>query len=126
MTNKKYLPQTLCVLFAAICILAVTQASAQEPVPATPEQQQQLMAWIPPSCCVTNNCCFEVSSSELQSLENDQWRVVATGQVLRRTEWSHNGKYIRCACDHVNGAWKVHRNANTRCVFPVMQSAGLK
>lgn len=126
MARKKYFRQTLFAFFAVPCILAVTDASAQEPVLATPEQQQQLMAWIPPSCCVTNNCCFEVSSSELQSLENDQWRVIATGQVLRRTEWSHNGKYIRCACDHVNGGWKVHRNANTRCVFPVMQSAGLK
>lgn len=124
MTNKNFFYVTLvAVLFMLAWLCPVTDGFAQEPVLATPDQQQQMMAWIPPSCCVTNNCCFEVPSAELQSLPDDRWRVVATGQILRRTEWSHNGKYIRCACDHIDGAWKVHRNANTRCVFPVLQSA---
>lgn len=127
MTNKKCFCQTL---FACFFLLAwlypASRGSAQEPVLATPEQQQQMMAWIPSSCCVTNNCCFEVPASELQSLPNDQWRIAATGQVLNRTDWSHNGKYIRCACDWNGQGWTVHRKANTRCVFPVLQSARLK
>ena len=110
-------------LLLFVLLVPAADGFAQEPVLASPEQQQKMMAWIPSSCCVTNNCCFEVPSSELQSLENDRWRVIATGQILNRTDWSHNGRHIRCACDFVNGAWRVHRNAVTRCVFPILQSA---
>lgn len=126
MTHKRCFYTAAAFVFMFAGFYPVTRGFAQEPVLATPEQQNQMMAWIPPSCCVTNNCCFEVPASELQSLPQDQWRIVATGQILHRTEWSHNGKYIRCACDNVDGVWKVHRNAHTRCVFPVMQSARMK
>jgi hypothetical protein len=128
MTKKKSFRQTLLVsVLTLVFLLAYMHAFAQdaEPVLATPDQQRQMMAWIPPSCCVTNNCCFEVNSSELKSLDDDKWEVVATGQVLKRTDWSQSGRYVRCACDMVDGHWKVHRNARTRCVFPVLQSAKL-
>ena len=42
-----------------------------------------LLTWIASSCCVTNDCCWEVSESELRSLPNDNWEVISTGQVLQ-------------------------------------------
>ena len=82
-----------------------------------------LRQWIPVHCCVTNNCCFEIKASELEPLAGDAWKICATGQVLARTDWSPDGRWWRCACDFIEGHWVVHREANTRCIFPAMQSA---
>jgi hypothetical protein len=84
-----------------------------------------LRQWIPIHCCVTNQCCWEITPKEVQSLDGDKWEVLATGQVLKRTNWSPDGKYYRCACDLVDGQWIRHLGANTRCIFPPMQSVKL-
>ena len=86
-----------------------------------------LLTWIASSCCVTNDCCWEVSESELRSLPNDNWEVISTGQVLKRTDWSADGKFYRCACDHdrTAGQWIRHQGANTRCIFVPMRTAAL-
>lgn len=77
-----------------------------------------LLTWIPAYCCVTNDCCWEVKSSELDSLPDDKWRVKATDQIKERTNWSPDGKFYRCACDYEGGKWVRHERANTRCIFP--------
>jgi hypothetical protein len=84
-----------------------------------------LLSWIPATCCVTNDCCWEVSERELAPLPDDQWRVVATGQIRHRTDWSPDGKFYRCACDYdqASGTWVRHQGANTRCVFVPLRSA---
>ena len=86
-----------------------------------------LLTWIASSCCVTNDCCWEISESELRSLPYDHWEVISTGQVLKRTDWSADGKFYRCACDHdtTAGAWIRHQGANTRCIFVPMRAAAL-
>jgi hypothetical protein len=84
-----------------------------------------LLSWIPSSCCVTNDCCWEVSERELRPLEGDRWEVLATTQVLPRTGWTPDGKFYRCACDLAEGKWVKHQGANTRCVFVPLRSAGL-
>jgi hypothetical protein len=86
-----------------------------------------LLSWIPTNCCVTNDCCWEVSERELKPLPNDQWEVLATGQVRKRTDWSPDGKFYRCACDQdrTTNKWIRHLGANTRCLFIPMRSAGL-
>ena len=86
-----------------------------------------LLSWIPATCCVTNDCCWEISESELRSLPNDNWEVISTGQVLKRTDWSADGKFYRCACDHdtTAGGWIRHQGANTRCIFVPMRTAAL-
>lgn len=85
-----------------------------------------LMSWIPATCCVTNDCCWRVEARELKSLPDDNWEIVSTGQVRKRTDWSPDGKYYRCACDYdvASKHWVRHQGANTRCVFVPMQSAG--
>ena len=79
-----------------------------------------LLSWIPHSCCVTNDCCHEVSERDVTSLPNDNWKINVTGQVLRRTANSPDGKYYRCYCDYdaAAGKWVVHPTASTRCIFP--------
>lgn len=112
------------VIAAIIALIGLARAYAQEPVLATPDEQREMMTWIPPSCCVTNNCCFKVSEKEIRPLPDDYWLIVATGQHIKRTDWSQNGHNIRCACDMQEGVWVVHEKARTRCIFPILQSAG--
>ena len=78
-----------------------------------------LLSWIPASCCVTNDCCWEIQSSEVQPLPNDRWLIRASGQVVTRTAWSPDGKYWRCACDPGPGVgqWTRHDKARTNCLF---------
>ena len=102
-----------------IAVLGAAFATAAQPQ----DENDWLRKWIPVHCCVTNNCCFEIKSNEIQSLPDDKWKVLATGQVLARTNWSPDGRTWRCACDPVQGEWVVHKQANTRCIFPAMQSA---
>jgi hypothetical protein len=84
-----------------------------------------LLSWIPATCCVTNDCCWEVSERELISLPDDEWQVKSTGQVRKRTAYSPDGKFYRCACDYDNAEkhWIKHQGANTRCIFVPMRSA---
>jgi hypothetical protein len=82
-----------------------------------------LLTWIPATCCVTNDCCWEVTESELRPLSDDHWEVVSTGQVKKRTDWSPDGRFYRCACDYTEGHWVRHQGAVTRCVFVPLRSA---
>jgi hypothetical protein len=86
-----------------------------------------LLSWIPATCCVTNDCCWEITESELKPLPDDNWEVVSTGQVRKRTDWSPDGKFYRCACDYdaASRHWIKHQGANTRCIFVPMRTAGL-
>jgi hypothetical protein len=83
-----------------------------------------LLSWIPATCCVTNDCCWEISERELISLPDDEWQVRSTGQVRKRTGWSPDGKFYRCACDYdnVEKVWVKHQGANTRCLFVPMRA----
>jgi hypothetical protein len=82
-----------------------------------------LLSWIPATCCVTNDCCWEVSERELRAMPDDEWEVRSTGQVRKRTAFSPDGKFYRCACDYdnVDKHWVRHQGANTRCIFVPMR-----
>ena len=86
-----------------------------------------LLSWIPATCCVTNDCCWQVTESELKSLPDDNWEVMSTGQVRKRTDYSPDGRFYRCACDFDADSrhWIRHQGANTRCIFVPMRTAGL-
>lgn len=105
-------------------ILAATAAFAQQRHHSNP----WLLSWIAPICCVTNDCCWQISANEVRPMPNDSWEVRATGQVVKRKDWSPDGKYYRCACDYdsVDKQWIRHQGANTRCLFVPMQSVMLK
>lgn len=82
-----------------------------------------LLSWIPATCCVTNDCCWEISEREVRSLPDDEWEIRSTGQVRKRTAYSPDGKFYRCACDYdnVDKRWNRHQGANTRCLFVPMR-----
>jgi hypothetical protein len=106
--------------------LAITLAAAagaamaqQNPYHSNP----WLLSWIPATCCVTNDCCWEISEREVRPLADDNWEIVSTGQVRKRTDWSPDGKFYRCACDFGEGKWIKHQGAFTRCLFVPLRSA---
>ena len=76
-----------------------------------------LRTWISASCCVTNDCCYDIQAADIRDLGNDYYQIVASGQVLKRTGWSPDGQYWRCACDSIDGKWTVFDKAFTRCLF---------
>jgi hypothetical protein len=96
-------------------LLLASTSLAKEPYHSNPK----LLEWIPATCCVTNDCCWEISSSEVTSLPDDEWKIHSTGQVRKRTAFSPDGKYYRCACDYDlnEKTWNKHQGANTRCIF---------
>lgn len=78
----------------------------------------KLKEWIPATCCVTNDCCWEISESEITMLPDQNAEVKSTGQV-KKYQFSQDSKFYRCACDYdnVNKVWNRHQGANTRCLF---------
>jgi len=87
------------------------------------EHHNWLLSWIASSCCVTNDCCFEIAERDVVDLGNNKLRIVASGQVVERKGFSPDGKYYRCACDLNDGKWVVHPTAHTRCLFTPMQGS---
>jgi hypothetical protein len=85
--------------------------------------QAWLLSWIPPSCCVTNQCCFQVKSTDVRSMPGDQWLILASGQTIRRSGWSPDGNYWRCACEQQSGRWVIFPAAWTRCLFVPMPNS---
>jgi hypothetical protein len=113
--------RSLTIVLIATCAIGAAASHAQIVLP-DPVTHGWLRTWIPVHCCVTNNCCFSVSAADVEPMPEDSWKIRATGQVLGRTNWSPDGRWWRCACDNIDGKWVVHTNANTRCIFPPMQS----
>lgn len=104
--------------FAALIALLVAGAAIAEGFHSNP----WLLSWISPTCCVTNDCCWEITESEVRPVSGDSWEVLSTGQVLPRSAWSPDGRFYRCACDLAEGKWIKHQGANTRCLFVPMRS----
>jgi hypothetical protein len=86
----------------------------------TAAAQANCRGFISTNCCCSNACCWEISAAEVEPMPGDRWLIRSTGQVLRRTGFSPNGKYYRCACDRdqATGSWIRHQGATTRCIFP--------
>lgn len=106
---------TICALTASAILGTATGALLASEYHSNP----WLLKWIPATCCVTNDCCWEISEREVRSLPDDEWEIRSTGQVRKRTGWSPDGKFYRCACDHdrPTAKWVRHQGANTRCIF---------
>jgi hypothetical protein len=109
----------------ALFFISVTLIGVVLAVKARAEHSNPwLLSWIPATCCVTNDCCWEVSERELRPMPNDEWEIRSTGQVRKRTAYSPDGRFYRCACDYDNASknWIRHQGANTRCLFVPMRS----
>ena len=110
--------------FAGLLIGACMAIAAGGAIADRYHSNPWLLSWIPPTCCVTNDCCWEVSERDLRPIDGDRWEVLATGQIVTRTDWAPDGKFYRCACDLSGGKWIKHQGANTRCIFVPLRSVG--
>lgn len=98
--------------------------AADDLVPPTDEERADIATWIPRTCCWTNGCCFKVPPASLRHLGGEDWQVMATGQIVKRTDWSKDGQTWRCTCDYEGErGWVAHPKANTRCIFPVQPNS---
>lgn len=105
--------------FAVLVALLLAGAAVADGYHSNP----WLLSWIPSTCCVTNDCCWEIGESEVRPVAGDRWEVLSTGQVLPRSAWSPDGRFYRCACDLTEGKWIKHQGATTRCLFVPLRSA---
>jgi hypothetical protein len=74
-------------------------------------------------CCCTNDCCREAEAGEFTHVGGDMYRSNVTGQGVRRTGWSPDGRTVKCSCDMIEGKWTKHPKANVRCLFVPMPSS---
>ena len=107
-TLKKLLSSILPVILILCLSVSINKVS---------NANDYLKSWIPATCCVTNDCCWEISSEEIIE-KQDTVIIKSTGQE-RPKQYSPDGKYYRCACDYdpTSQTWIKHQGANTRCVF---------
>lgn len=90
---------------------------------AWPQEDNCQNGAISVSCCCTQNCCISVPSTDVEALPDDRWKILATGEELKRTGWSPDGTIIRCHCDLIEGKWTVHPMAKTRCIYIPMPNS---
>ena len=70
------------------------------------------------NCCCTNNCCSAIQPSDIRHVEGDKYEILASGQVIARTDWSATGEIVRCACDPAGtGGWVKRDKSHTHCLF---------
>lgn len=121
----RVLEVVLVTAISLVGIAAVWLIVMVHPVHGQDVTQEYLLSWIPSRCCVTNQCCWQISERELDPLPDDRWRVRSTGQELPRTDYSPDGRFYRCACDQDKTTfnWVRHQGAHTRCLFVPMRSA---
>lgn len=115
--------------------VSIIRARAQEPLQGY-HSNPSLLTWIPSTCCVTNDCCWEIQGTEVRLLPPSEWpqilspgsfgemgaewyEIRSTGQKVQRKGFSPDGKFYRCACDYdaESKTWNRHQGANTRCLF---------
>jgi hypothetical protein len=118
--DRYWLPRWLMAGSMALCIyvLATAKVLPQE-YPNCTEFGFQISGF----CCCTNDCCREAEAGEFAHIGNDLYRSNVTGQTIRRTGWSPDGRTVKCSCDLVGGKWVKHPKANVRCLFVPMPSS---
>jgi hypothetical protein len=118
--DRYWLPRglTACALMVCLYILATAKIALPQEYPNCTE-----FGNIPYTCCCTNDCCREAEAGEFAHIGNELYRSNVTGQIIRRTGWSPDGRTVKCSCDNINGKWVKHPKANVRCLFVPMPSS---
>lgn len=80
-------------------------------------QQANCYGFIDTTCCCTNNCCFEISTSDV-SATSKGWLIKATNEVVQ-AKASPDFKSYRCACrmNYATGLYEQDVNEKTRCLY---------
>lgn len=118
---KKILKFISPVLISLCLIVGITKAD-----------QAYMLSFIPTSCCVSNECCWEITEKDVTGLPSGDYIINATGQRMSSTKGmegntvgalkiSPDQKFYRCACDcqleDNDCIWIKHDKANSRCLF---------
>lgn len=112
--------KTAVLMLLAVCgFLALMKAAGGQDFPNCTEFGFQISH----GCCCTNSCCREAKAGEVVHVEGDNYRIVPSGQIIKRTGWSPDGRTVRCACDMIDGKWTVHPKAHTRCLYLPMPNS---
>ena len=69
------------------------------------------------NCCCSANCCSEAGEDEFRHVGENLYRSTVTGQVIKRTGWSPDGRTIKCACTQIEGTWTKRPDSLVRCLF---------
>jgi hypothetical protein len=104
-----------------VCLYIV--ATAKIALPQTYPNCTEFGFQISGFCCCTNDCCREAEAGEFTHIGNELYRSNVTGQIIRRTGWSPDGRTVKCSCDLQGGKWVKHPKANVRCLFVPMPSS---
>jgi hypothetical protein len=117
--NPRWLVDLGKLAFVIVILLLLYKAARGQDFPNCTEFGFQISG----ACCCTNNCCSEADEGEFRHIGGDIYQSTVTGQTLKRTGWSPDGRFVKCACDLVGGQWTKHPKANVRCVFPPLPSS---
>lgn len=81
--------------------------------------------WIPHQCSCTSNSCYRARPGEVEDLGNGSFRITATGEIIKRTEWSQDGRFMLCAFkrDENGTRWLTGPGQPIKCVFPPLPSS---
>jgi hypothetical protein len=119
--ERYWLPRGLlaCALMVCLYIVATAKIALPQTYPNCTEFGFQISGF----CCCTNDCCREAEAGEFTHIGNELYRSNVTGQIIRRTGWSPDGRTVKCSCDLQGGKWVKHPKANVRCLFVPMPSS---
>ncbi len=86
---------------------------------ALSQEYPNCSGWIPYECCCTRNSCYEVQPGEMSQIGPDLYRVNATGQVVKRKNWSRDGRMMACAYsyDDEKKDYVTGRGQPVMCLF---------
>jgi hypothetical protein len=117
--NPRWLVDLAKLAFVIVILLLLYKAARGQDFPNCTEFGFQIST----SCCCSAGCCKEAKEGEVVHVEGDLYRIVPSGQIIKRTGWSPDGRTIRCACDLIENKWTVHPTAFTRCLYMPMPSS---
>lgn len=96
-------------------VLFAKKALAQEP-----GDYPGCFGWIPHQCSCTSHSCYVARPGEVVDLGNGNFRVARTGEIIPRTDWSKDGRFMLCAYrrDSELNRWATGPGEPIKCVFP--------
>lgn len=118
--------ETGALFWFCVSILAIGIVLLAWFVPVTVARAQEAgdypgcFGWIPHQCSCTSHSCYRARPGEVIDLGNDTFRVVSTGEVINRTGWSKDGRFMVCAFrrDVELQRWFTGPGQPIKCVFP--------
>ena len=107
-------------VFILLAAWTLTNAKAQEA-----GDYPGCSGWIPHQCSCTSHSCYEASPGEVIDLGDGSFRVTATGEIINRTDWSRDGRFMLCAYQRdINlQRWATGPGNPIKCIFPPQPSS---